>query len=277
MDAVYFLKHSRCQDVELRFSLRSVAKYFEDVDKVWIFGDCPDFISDDKSIIEHVPHQAIGDLIGLRSPITNGFQLFFASSLLPELSKEFLWFCDDFVLLKPITHADASTVRYLEDLDQVKVRGQGMWVESLWRTYDTLKRLQYPTFNFETHAPAYFRKKWIMDAYRDFRSWITDDRWLGMLGQTGILNHALKADAFEPVSILDPYVRAGFYGRSFQLADIQDECRQRMCMSYDERAFTPAMLTYLHECFPAPCRYEKADFGNWSLDAACFQMIATRQ
>lgn len=277
MDIVYFLKASPLEDLELRYSLRSVARNFPDVGKIWIFGDRPSFLSSDKTLIEHVTHESIGDAVGIRAPITNFFQLFFCASLIPDLSADFLWFCDDFVVLRPITVADAATVRFLEDLDHVNSRGKGIWLDSLWRTYDILKRLKYPRLNFETHAPTYFRKKWVFDAYRDFKDWITRDRWLGMLGPTAILNHALKAGHFTPVPLNDPKVRAGFFGKGFQRAEIEAEADGRLFLGYDDRAFSPALLAFLHECFPERCRYESESNAESVTDVGYFQAIAGRE
>ncbi|EMI17618.1 hypothetical protein RMSM_05461 [Rhodopirellula maiorica SM1] len=257
MDVLYFLKHSRCDDLEIRFSLRSVAQNFPDAGKVWIFGDCPAFLSDDKTLVEHVPHDYIASLLGFRTPITNFFQLQLAASLIPELSQEYLWFCDDFMVLSPLTMDAARTVRYLEDLDQVQQCRSGLWLDSLWRTYDILKREGYPRLNYETHVPTYFRRKWVLDAYNQFCDWVTHDRFLGMLGPTAILNHAHANGRFQPVDLLAEMTRAGFYKKTFHFEDIEQTSTDKLFMSFDDHAFNPNMLRFLLKHFPAPCRFEK--------------------
>jgi hypothetical protein len=55
MDVVYLFRHSPNQDFEIRQSLRSIDRHAPYIRKVWIFGDRPSFISDDTSLLEHVP------------------------------------------------------------------------------------------------------------------------------------------------------------------------------------------------------------------------------
>ncbi len=105
-------------------SLRSVAKYMPWVGKVWVFGDRPAFLSNDTSLIQHVPHEYTARVGGFRTPVTNGFLLLFLASLIPELSFEFIWFCDDYILLDEVSEPLIRRDRYLGDLSQVKNRGR---------------------------------------------------------------------------------------------------------------------------------------------------------
>ena len=59
MDVAYVFRHSEFDDLELRYSLRSVAKYLPWIRKVFVFGDRPEFLSNDRSVIEHVPWEAV--------------------------------------------------------------------------------------------------------------------------------------------------------------------------------------------------------------------------
>ena len=58
MDAVYIFRHSDDDDLELRYSLRSVAQHAPWLRKIWIYGDRPNWLADDRALIEHVPHEA---------------------------------------------------------------------------------------------------------------------------------------------------------------------------------------------------------------------------
>ncbi len=81
---------------------------------MWVFGDNPGFISDDTSLIEHVPEDYTAHMLGLRPPIRNMFLLMICASLIPDLSFEYLFFCDDFFLLKDYPIEEARKDRYLE-------------------------------------------------------------------------------------------------------------------------------------------------------------------
>ena len=265
MDVLYFLKHSPFENFEIQYSLRSVARYFPGVRKVWVFGDRPGFLSRDTTLIEHVPHETIAPVLGFPVPMTNFFQMLFASSLIPELDEEYLWFCDDFFLLKELSLESARTLRYLEDLNQATHRGRGLWLDSLWRTYEHLKRLNYPRLNFETHVPTYYRRRWPLEAYRDFRDYVTNDRWYGMLGPTAILNHAVARNELRPVSIHEDHCRAGFWGKPPTHEEVLAACRGKSFFNFDDPAFGPGIQRFLKDQFPEPCRYEQSTLASLAM------------
>jgi hypothetical protein len=75
LDVVYLFQHSRHGDEEIRYSLRSVAAHLPFIRKVWIFGDKPAFLSDDKTIVEHVPHAYIAPLLNCKLPVQSEMYL----------------------------------------------------------------------------------------------------------------------------------------------------------------------------------------------------------
>ncbi|MCA9210688.1 MAG: class I SAM-dependent methyltransferase [Planctomycetales bacterium] len=180
------------------------------------------------------------------------------SSLIPELDCEYLWLCDDFILLRPLEIDVARQNRYLGDMSETTNRGKGLWKDSLWRTYDLLTRLGYPGYNFETHTPTYFTKRRVFDAYRGFRDFVTEDRWHGMLGQTAVLNHAMRHEnSFPLMQIVEGRERAGFYNEGCDYETIVERCRTPLFLNFDDKAFNDAMRRYLSERFPTPCIYER--------------------
>lgn len=66
LDIVYLFCHSRHGDEEIRYSLRSVAAHLGWVRKVWIFGDRPEWLSEDRALVEHVPHGYMTPLLHSR-------------------------------------------------------------------------------------------------------------------------------------------------------------------------------------------------------------------
>lgn len=262
MDALYLFRHSVHQDVEIRYSLRSLAKHAPYIRKVWIFGDRPAFLSDDTTRIEHVPHEYVARVGDFRTPVTNYFLMLYLSSLIPDLDHEYLRFSDDYFLLRPYGIDEARRVRYLQDLSQVKSRGGGLWRDSLWRTYDLLKRLGYTGYNFETHTPSYFRRRWVFEAYCKFRDYVTQDRWYGMLGITAILNHAYRHQRFELVHLEAEGSRAGFWGKPpADRQTVAAACRGKTFLNFDDEAFGSVLHCCLAEQFPRPCCYERPDNG----------------
>jgi hypothetical protein len=258
MDVVYFVQHSQHEDSELRYSLRSVAEYLPWIRKVWIFGDRPKFLSTDWSTIEHVSWEQIAWIGRFKTPVKNFFLQLFMASLWPELDFEFLVFCDDYIVLDNVSPIVAKRIRYLENLDDVKVRGTGMWKQSLWRTYDWLKQMGYPGYNFVTHSPTFMTKRRVFDAYADLEDFVTEDRFAGMLSHLAILNHAYRQRPVPLTSLTEEGIYAGVHDHPASYDEISRMCVGKSYLNFDDICFTEDMRRFLAERFPTPCVFESS-------------------
>ncbi|MFT5327513.1 MAG: hypothetical protein ACI8P0_005405 [Planctomycetaceae bacterium] len=256
MDALFFFRHSSHDDFEIQHALRGVARHMPWIRKVWVFGDRPRFLSEDTSLVEHVPHEYVARVGKHRTPITSFFMMYYLSSLIPDLDFEYLWFCDDFFPIGDLSIEEARKDRYIVNMDDA-TRGTGLWNESLWRTYDFLKRLGYTGYNFETHAPTYFTKKRVFEAYCDFKDFVTQDRWYGMLGPTAILNHAVCRDSVDLVHRGPEGRWVGFYGQAPPYEEFLKKVDGKTFLNCDDRGLTDVVRRYLRETFPEPCQYEQ--------------------
>jgi len=259
MDILYIYRRNSDEELELRYSLRSVARHLPWIRKVWIFGDRPQFLAENRAIVEHVPQHYTAAIGGYRLPVTNLFLQVFLGSLIPELAAEFLLFADDYILLDAVGEGEMRKDRALENLaDRRAVRNgaaQSLWRESLWRTADLLARFELPTYNFETHVPAYLTKARVLEAFCAFRDFITEDRLYGPLALTTILNLALKRGPGGVVLLGQEQSRAGFYAPA-DLATIRAHCAGKKFLSFDESGFTADLRRHLDELFPQPSIYE---------------------
>ena len=259
MDALFFFRHSRFADLEIQYALRGIARHAPWIRKVWVFGDRPEFLCGDRSLIEHVPHEGLARIGGYQVPITNFFLMLWVSSHIPDLSQDILWFCDDFILLSDLSPEEAKKDRYVEDLGLVKSRGRGKWKGSLWRTFDFLTERGYTGYNFETHLPTYFTRKRITQAWCEFRDFVTEDRWYGLLGPTAILNHAVKHDQTELVDRNAEGRWVGFHHKSPTEKEVRGKITgEHWFLNFDDDAFAlnSGLRPLLVERFPDPCRYE---------------------
>lgn len=265
MDILYIYRRSTQEELELRYSLRSVARHLPYIRKVWIFGDQPAFLSDDRAIIEHVPQEYTAGIGQYRLPVVNLFLQIFLGSLIPELSQEFLLCADDYVLLDDVPEHSMRKDRALEDLfvslrqragvTAVAPPPRSAWREALWRTADLLMRLDLPVFNFESHIPAFMTKARVLDAFCVFRDFITEDRLYGPLACTAILNLAVKRERSDLVLLGEEKSRAGVYVPT-DFSTIQNHCAGKKFLNFDEAGFADSLRRYLDELFPDPSHYE---------------------
>lgn len=255
MDALYLYRHSAAHDLEIRYSLRSVEKYLPYIRKVWILGDRPHFLSDETSLVEHVPHAYVARIANYRLPVRNLFLQTFLGSLIPTIDHEFLAFCDDYLLIDHVSETEIRKDRVLEDLDRLPTRGKGVWKDALWRTYDLLKRFGYPAYNFETHCPTYLTKTRVLEAFCEFRDFVTEDRYYGPLAFTTIQNYAAKRGRVELEWIAEAQCRAAFYAPT-DYASIKTQCEGRKFLNFNDAGLNDDMRRYLQEKFPTPSVYE---------------------
>ncbi|MDR3633001.1 MAG: hypothetical protein P4L84_04140 [Isosphaeraceae bacterium] len=261
MDAFYIFQHSKHGDEELRYSLRSVAQHAPWIRKVWIFGDRPLWLASRPELIEHVPHERIAWVIGVKTPVVNTFLMMWLSALLPEVDSEYLWFCDDYVLLQDLDVEVARQQRIVEDLTGAQLRHRGLYKDAVWRTFDLLRRFNFPGLNFEVHAPIHLKKRWILDAAARFRDFMTEDRFYGLLAKMAVLNHAHQQEGFKPVPIAAEGRYIGFHDRSFSREEIVTHCLGKTFLNFDDDSFDVTMQGYLKERFQEPCLYEHDDRG----------------
>lgn len=258
LDVVYIYRHSPNDDFEIRYSMRSIDKYAPYIRKIWVYGDKPNFLSEDTSIVEHVPHELTSRVLGVKTPVRNFFLMHFLSSLTPGLAGEYLSFSDDYFLIKDFPYEEARKDRFLEDMANLE-RGVGLWKSALWHTYDTLLRLDYTGYNFETHVPAYMTRKRVMEAYCEFKDYITEDPWFGMTAKTAILNHAHKKENSKLVDMSKEKPRAGFWGKQPEYKEIEKVVQGKLFFNFDDDAFCPNIEKFLKKRFPKRCRYEKSE------------------
>ncbi|RZI43174.1 hypothetical protein EGT07_10030 [Herbaspirillum sp. HC18] len=264
MDAVYIYRDSTHDDFEIRYSLRSLARYAPYIRKVWIFGDKPYFISDNLDLIQHVPHQYTARLVGVKTPVINFGLLMVLASLIPELNFEYLQFSDDHLLLKEYPVTEAKKMRYINDLRNGPLPNyegpSKYWQMSLWRTAETLTRLKYPAYNFETHTPRWMTRKMVFEAYSEFRQFFSDDRFFGFCGPTGILNHACKHGKMELTNLGEENQFCGFWRNHLPQSceDVHKTAEGKTFFNYDGVAFGTEdfLKKFMMDRFPDSCKYE---------------------
>ncbi len=258
LDIVYLFSHSHLGAAEIRHSLRSVTAHLPWVRKVWIFGDRPEWLSEDRSIVEHVPQGYLAPLMGWQEPVTSDFLMLFLASLIPELSYEFVRFSDDYIILQPTSREELCVPRALEDLNEIPIRGSSRFQDMLWRTYDILKHYGYPGYNFECHVPMPLNKKLVLEAFLAFRDFLSEDRYSGMLSATTIYNYAIKRHGLKFRWLAEENSKAGFYfSCPSTVAEVAAACEGKRFLNFDDAAYGPALQAFLADRFPDKCKYER--------------------
>ncbi len=154
LDVVYILGvGSKWNDNELRFSLRSIERYYLNLGNVYVVGEKPKWLSDE---VIHLPAKD-----PYLSKSRNGLhKIFMAATELPELSNPFLLFNDDFFLTTAIDEFKVYDKGLLADMLQRHPSKSGYYYDNMRETYKLLIEagVENPK-DFGVHYPGIFTKE----------------------------------------------------------------------------------------------------------------------
>src|SRR5687767_1481800 len=145
MDAVYILgKGSSWHDLELLYSLRSLADYVAGIDRVFVVGARPRWLTNVIHIPQGDPHKC---------KERNIAEKVLSACLDPRLSEKFLFLNDDHLALAPMPADDIPAWRG-GDLKTLadKLTG-GNYRLAMYNTINRLKERGLSTWNFDIHTP----------------------------------------------------------------------------------------------------------------------------
>jgi len=108
----------------------------------------------------------------------------------------------------------------------------------------------------------YLTRKRVLDAYCEFRDFVTEDRFYGIMGVSAVLNYARKHEKgpSQPplVWLKSEESRGGFWGGPPESPQaLQDQVRGKTFFNFDDLAFGPTIAAFLQERYPHPSKYEK--------------------
>ena len=239
LDIVYVLgSGSRWENNELRYSLRSVAKYITDIGNVYIVGERPDWIN-----TKHVKHVFAPDKPGLEWKEFNIMQKVVKACTLPMLSREFIFINDDHFLLSVIPPLPFYYQQTL-NASLAKRKVQDSYYFSMQNTLRALEGRGYNTINFDIHAPIIYDKNLFTDAVLSYDwlccpgGYVVKSLYCNTLGITGTVDMDLKIKEKLTCQQIDALTL------------------HRKYFSIDDSAICIEMEIYLKYLYPTKSKYE---------------------
>lgn len=142
---------------ELRFSLRSLDKFGKNVGRVFITGDCPDFV--DKEKITFLPELDIG------KPMINHWWKVDQTFRKTDIGDRALLMYDDIFFCKPVNLAKYPW-RWKELLPPD--RQDGEYRQCLYNATRWLQAHNCPCLNYENHIPCIYEKEKFLSMESDY-------------------------------------------------------------------------------------------------------------
>ena len=241
-DLVYVLgTGSGWRNNEIRYSLRSVQKNMKGVGNIWVIGEDTGFFTDK---VRHIYHP--DELTKHRNADGNMALKILRACAEPELSENFLFMNDDFIINKPIV---AGEIPWLHKNDMA-TRDHKFWTSQFYRfrlrrTFDVLKERGLPTMQYDYHAPMLMNKNHFPRVMEQFD--YKED-----IGYTfrSLYGNSMALPC-EPIGQwkVTIYKEFNFYG-------IQKHVKNATFVGYNDKGLYKSLMYWLQSTFPDRSRYE---------------------
>ncbi|MFZ4705445.1 MAG: glycosyltransferase [Bacteroidales bacterium] len=249
-DVVYILGNgSSWANNEIRVSVRSFVKYFENLRNIVIVGECPVFMDG----VIHIPY---ADHMGVNKDCRMMMKIR-AACMDNRVSDNFILCTDDTLLLTPLKSDDFKgwhdgAITYESD-EHIMQRGDqsnalpSEWFKWVRNTGWELRTRNLPDNNYDrAHCPQPVNKY----EFRDILSkW---DMSVKKYTISNIYNNSSKLFTGENIAgkTLKVYHPATLEQLSEMTAD-------KLCMNYNDNALDNNLKTWLHVRFPEATKYER--------------------
>lgn len=251
IDLVYVLgTGSKWSDNEIRFSLRSVQKNLKGYRNIYVVGNCPAFL-------QNVIHVSAEDVFDPTVNADGNMTLkLLKACAIDDLSDDFLFMNDDFIVLKPVV---ASEITWMHKGD-MKDRPKKYWEEQFYRkrllrTFETLRDRMQTTLQYDYHAPM------LMNKHR-FAEVMAQYDYADGIGLTfrSIYGNALQL----PAELLVDQKRTVYIHYSY------DQLLKRMepatFLGYNDAGLSKSLIYFLIMNFKERSDFEKTDITDRTVE-----------
>lgn len=166
MDILYIIGNgnSKCNNKELRYSLRSIDKYGKGVGRVFVAGFCPDWLSDEVVKVPFIqPYNTLTEKFSSRTGLCLKFANVLATILYvvdnTDISEEFLISMDDHFYTRPIDFEHYPFYAKGGEEQELPVVGKSPYGKVMAETREFLKRKKLPTHYLTIHRNMHCSKK----------------------------------------------------------------------------------------------------------------------
>lgn len=241
IDLVYVLgSGSAWQNNEIRYSLRSVQQNLKGVRNIYVIGENPGIFSDK---IRHIyfPDELRQNADG------NMARKIIRACQEPDLSNNFLFMNDDFIINKPMV---ASKIPWINKGNMAE-RNASYWTNTLYRrrlfrTFEVLRQRGLPTMQYDYHAPMLMNKQSFPEVMSKF------DFEAGI----GYTFRSIYGNVMKLPSIPLEGQKVTVY-KSFDLDGLRKHVKDAWFVGYNDSGLNASLKMWMKLLFPELSIYEK--------------------
>lgn len=223
---------SPLDNIELRYCLRAIQKYLADYRRIYIVGECPDFIHN----VVHIPFPDKN-----KYKQKNILKKILRACREESLSDDFMFFNDDHFILDYVSALLYPNYICGSIESEIK-RCKGEYKSALINTLAALKDLS--TWNYDCHYPILYNKEQFVNVM-GFYDWDVPYGYVIKSLYCNTLN-------IQPVPVLDCKVHD-----AISQADLDILTSARTCLSTSNYALTNIVKRKLDSLYPDKSVYER--------------------
>ena len=218
---------------ELRYSLRSVDKFGKNVGRVFITGECPDFV--DKSKVTFLPELDIG------KPMINHWWKVDQTFRKTDIGEKALLMYDDIFFCESV---DLSTYPWQWRGDLPEEKPIGEYRRSLFNARTFLFENNLPVYDYECHTPCIYEKSKFIQLEKFYNELKLDDSAMAVRSVYANMfaNPEKRIDDLKIRSVVD---------------SVDNFVKGRDCFSIADDCFEGPVEEWLKKTFPERSRWEK--------------------
>lgn len=238
---------SRHDDMELKFTLRSIEKYLTGYRDIYIIGKKRTWLKDVKYI--NAP-----DISGSKARTIYSKVMAAASN--EDVTESFIAWSDDCFLLKPLDTKDFKHWAY-SDLKTLSAKSKGVYQYTVSQTMNYCKKKGWPITNFNIHAPIVYEKEKFLS--------LADEDWTKEMILKSIYCNKYQLDAIEMKDLV--------FRMPMRRGEIRTAVAGRTFFAISETGTNEAVKDVLGELFPLPSKYEKYDTNKGTVISESFKEL----
>lgn len=230
------------QGNELLHAIRGWSENFNEDFKIVVVGDKEDWFADS---ILHIPHEC-----NTKNPpldIVEKMKLVIAHEDVPE---EFIWTNDDIYPINAVSLVDLKLLKCDGNLAKGHTGG-GVYATNRKRTFELLKSLKRPTYNYATHTPMVFEKSKLQLLIKMYH--IDDVAYL----VSCLYFNFFFADMIPfQLNIDSDNIKCGVYRPNPNMKIIESALTSKKFINNSQSGYVKPLVELLDKRFSTPCEFE---------------------
>jgi len=240
---------------ELKYALRSIEKNFDGQANIWLFGDKPEWVSDE---VNHIPCERVNGIDYMVFMDTTS--KIYGACNNKQIGYNFVYMYDDTFLINKTSYEDIAEIKCLENMKELPeanwfktTNASSKWKNLMLKTLGVLQREGYRIYNFETHCPRVINKRKARQVIEKYNTLVDP-----LMFSTLYYNILLAENNETPRSLI-PWgdgIKLGVY-KEFDLLTLKNKLRENKFLNYNNASYNKDMKELLAWLFPDKCRFEK--------------------